>query len=34
MTLLPALAWCKAHRKGNLTDMELVLEFISEYTDL
>ena len=31
--LLPALAWCKAHRKGNLTDMELVLEFISEYTD-
>ena len=34
MPLLPALAWCKAHRKGNLTDMELVLEFISEYTDL
>ena len=32
--LLPALAWCKAHRKGNLTDMELVSEFISEYTDL
>lgn len=31
--LLPALAWCKAHRKGNLTDMELVSEFISEYTD-
>lgn len=34
MPLLPALAWCKAHRKGNLTDMELVSEFISEYTDL
>ena len=32
--LLPALAWCKAHRKRNLTDMELVSEFISEYTDL
>ncbi|MGI5088780.1 motility associated factor glycosyltransferase family protein [Treponema vincentii] len=34
MPLLPALAWCKAHRKGNLTDMELVSELISEYTDL
>ncbi|EPF28381.1 DUF115 domain-containing protein [Treponema medium] len=33
ISLLPALAWCKAHRKGNLTDMELVSEFISEYTD-
>ena len=32
MSLLPALAWCKAHRKENLTDMELVSEFISEYT--
>ena len=34
MSLLPALAWCKAHRKRNLTDMELVSEFISEYTSL
>ena len=32
--LLPALAWSKAHRKRNLTDMELVSELISEYTDL
>ena len=32
-SLLPALAWCKAHRKANLSDMELVSEFISEYTD-
>ena len=34
MPLLPALAWCKTHRKENFTDMELVSELISEYTDI
>ena len=34
MPLLPAFAWCKAHRKGNFSDMELVSELISEYTNL
>ena len=32
-SLLPALAWCQTHRKEDFTDMELVSEFISEYTD-
>ena len=34
MSLLPALAWCKVHRKEKFTDIELVSELISEYTDL
>ena len=32
--LLPAFAWCKTHRTGNFTDMELVSELISRYTDI
>ena len=32
-SILPALAWCKTHKKENLTDMELVSELISGYTD-
>ena len=34
LSLLPVFAWCKAHSKGNFSDMELVSELISEYTDL
>lgn len=33
-SLLPALAWCKVHRKENFADIELVSELISEYTAL
>ena len=32
-SLLPTLAWCTVHRRVNFTDMELVSELISEYTD-
>lgn len=31
-SLLPTRAWCKMHRKKNLTDEELVSELLSEYT--
>lgn len=34
MSVLPVLAWCKVHRKGNFHGMELVSELISGYTSL
>ena len=34
MSVLPALAWCKAHPNGNFPGMELVSELISGYTNL
>ena len=34
MSVLPALAWGKVHRKGNFPSMELVSELISGYTNL